>query len=455
MIIEDWSMTALNTSDLSPKRRLEMLYEKARNTHVDDGVSVERYWNIANEILFCAKKLQKKNDYEESLLNYLRYKTMIKKLRSHERYRDLPLGKRASFAYKLKEVAKHVKILTELVFAGYKKLLVMADFHIDHSNFEGYQEQRPTISTVRTFISTPRHSLVTPLHPTVQMRARSRSIMNSKASSALYVALAKSSSSVNMEAAQRKSIFPTKQVKEFDELYKQRRTVRGHRTVVLPSRITTAFSYLSLPNTKKNLETVGYLAGRELNPTRLIVTHMLLPKQLGFSDYFKVADSTSLIHYLEDEDLMTIGWIHSHPKEIPYLSSTDMHYHAVFQNVLPEAVAVVYSPIEMRSVVFNLTPDHGLPTITSCEKKGFHTHPAKHPLTMQSHHTVTDLLADLTVQDFRNEEGYTRRDSTDTESGHQNLTERLLQVKTSIRPSAIPSKVRYSEVNFVHLDTQI
>ncbi|KAL3273559.1 hypothetical protein HHI36_014993 [Cryptolaemus montrouzieri] len=131
-----------------------------------------------------------------------------------------------------------------------------------------------------------------------------------------------------------------------------------------------------------------------------------------------------------------------------------MHYHSVFQNVLPEAIAMVYSPKEMKSITFNLTPNHGLDVISSCRKKGFHTHPTYPPLTMVSHHVVNDLYGNLTVQDFR--QNYQRETwdlSIGRSSGYDfpDLFERMLQVKKSDTKLTSHGRIRKSEVTFVHL----
>lgn len=43
--------------------------------------------------------------------------------------------------------------------------------------------------------------------------------------------------------------------------------------------------------------------------------------------------------------LMTIGWIHTHPQFDLFLSSVDLHNQFGYQMQLPEAIAIVYSPI--------------------------------------------------------------------------------------------------------------
>ncbi|KAL3273561.1 hypothetical protein HHI36_014995 [Cryptolaemus montrouzieri] len=133
----DWSITALNTADLNPKRRIDVLYDRARTTHVDSNVEVKRYYDISSQLLNSARKLFAKGQHEASLLSFLRYQTLVKNLKTHTRYKDLPIGKRAAFDYKLKEVAKNVKKLNEIVFGEYKRFFNLTDQNITSQDLEG------------------------------------------------------------------------------------------------------------------------------------------------------------------------------------------------------------------------------------------------------------------------------------------------------------------------------
>ncbi|XP_044760051.1 STAM-binding protein-like [Coccinella septempunctata] len=451
---QDLSETSLNRADLRPKKRLDTLIERSKTTHIDHQIPIRRYIQIADALLHAAKHSQMKKSHESSLMNYLRYQSLVKKLRTHKKYGKIPIGERSAFDYKLKNVMKNVKVLSEVVFSEYKKFYQMSKFDNQDQNLEGYQEQRPTISTVHTFISANRGeleeakwsqpSLTT--RSSVASRSRSRAVTDS-GSCISFPTYRTFSSNVDVNYGLRRSIFPTKQVREFDVIYSQRRIVRSHRTVIVPSRITTEFSYLSYRNTQKNVETVAYLAGRELNATQLLVSHLILPEQVGYSDYFKVKDSIELIRYLDEHDLLTIGWIHSHPVESSYLSSSDMHYHSVFQSVLPEAIAMVYSPKYMNSTTFNLTPNHGLKFILNCRKKGFHTHPTNPPLTMISQHAITDLYGDLTVKDFRD----SKKVYEDWDGVRASFTSNLFERMMKDTNSGEKGRIRKSEVTFVHI----
>ncbi|XP_045476677.1 STAM-binding protein-like [Harmonia axyridis] len=447
------SDNSLNRADLKPKKRYENLVERSKTTHIDHQIPIKRYIQIADALLFAAKNSENKQAHEAALINYIRYQSLVKKLRTHKKYKDIPIGDRSAFDYKLKNVMKNVKAISEIVIQEYKKLYQISRFDTQDQNLEGYQEQRPTLSTVKTFISgykgdSVRFSSQPSLSATRSM-SRSRSKMIADSYSTMSVPIYRAfSSNLDVNLGLRRSIFPTKQVKEFDVIHTQRKIVRSHRTVIVPSRITTEFSYLSYRNTKQNIETVGYLAGSELNATQFLVSHLILPEQVGYSDYFKVRDSLELIRYLDMHDLLVLGWIHSHPMECNYLSSSDMHYHSVFQSVLPEAIAIVYSPKFMTSTTFNLTPNHGLKFILNCRKKGFHTHPTNPPITMVSQHAITDLYGDLIVKDFRDSRRGQGEMDNPKSSITSNLFERMLRDTQS---TDARHRIRKSEVSFVHI----
>jgi len=42
---------------------------------------------------------------------------------------------------------------------------------------------------------------------------------------------------------------------------------------------------------------------------------------------------------------MTLGWIHTHPQYDLFLSAVDLHNQIAYQMQLPEAIAIVSSPI--------------------------------------------------------------------------------------------------------------
>ncbi|KAK9888220.1 hypothetical protein WA026_000487 [Henosepilachna vigintioctopunctata] len=431
-------------ADLEPSRRLEILQATSKKTRIDPTFPMEKYYDLSEGLLFRAKQFQEKGNNEIALLHYLRYQEFYKKMKRHCNFLDIPIYRRSTFDYKLKTVARKVKQLTEIVLKEYEKMYKMADIGIQIQDFDLYQEQRPTVSTVRTFVSGNESPFDDSYSRAISENRLSMFHSNSRESK-----VSKESISFSMRSRTdtmlgiRRSIFPIKQVREFEQIHRQRRIVRSHRTLRIPSRTTTEFSHLSFKNMKKNVETVGYLAGKEVHEQEFVVTHLILPEQFGYSDFFKVKDSHMLIRYLEHYDLLILGWIHSHPSTSPFLSSSDMHYQSIFQSVLPEAVAIVYSSVDMKSTIFNLTPNHGLGFILSCRKKGFHVHPTNPPIVMVSQHAVIDLYGDLEVKDFRNTRYFVEDDEKRIEG---DIFERNIRAKSNET-----QRYRKSEVVFVHL----
>lgn len=67
--------------------------------------------------------------------------------------------------------------------------------------------------------------------------------------------------------------------------------------------------------------------------------------------------------------------IHTHPTQSIFLSSLDLHTHASYQRLLPEAIAVVCAPHEGPNAygVFRMTDPPGLEIVLECQDEGaFH-----------------------------------------------------------------------------------
>lgn len=84
--------------------------------------------------------------------------------------------------------------------------------------------------------------------------------------------------------------------------------------------------------------------------------------------------------YQDPRDLITLGWIHTHPSQTAFLSSVDMHNQYGYQAMLPEAIAIVCAPKYQETGIFTLTSDRGLPEIGQCRERGFHQHTKTPPL---------------------------------------------------------------------------
>ncbi|KAL8831352.1 MAG: hypothetical protein Q9191_000908 [Dirinaria sp. TL-2023a] len=115
------------------------------------------------------------------------------------------------------------------------------------------------------------------------------------------------------------------------------------RTVFLPPDLRHRFLSLALPNTHANLETCGILCGTLIS-NALFISKLVIPDQESTSDTCETVNESELFDFVDGEDLMVLGWIHTHPTQTCFMSSRDLHTHAGYQMMMPESIAIVCAP---------------------------------------------------------------------------------------------------------------
>lgn len=147
------------------------------------------------------------------------------------------------------------------------------------------------------------------------------------------------------------------------------------RTVFLPPDLRTHFLKVAAPNTRRNLETLGILCGTLIS-NAFFISKLLIPQQESTSDTCEAVNEAAIWEFCDSEDLMVLGWIHTHPTQTCFMSSRDLHTHYPYQKMLPESIAIVCAPSKQPDWgVFRLTDPPGLKTVASCTKTGlFHPH---------------------------------------------------------------------------------
>ncbi|KAJ0060562.1 hypothetical protein NL108_016023 [Boleophthalmus pectinirostris] len=172
----------------------------------------------------------------------------------------------------------------------------------------------------------------------------------------------------------------------------------GLRRVVLPRDLSLRFLRLAESNTNRGLETCGVLCGR-LCREELLVSHVVVPKQTSGPDFCDMENVEELFCFQDQQNLLTLGWIHTHPTQTAFLSSVDLHTHCSFQLMLPEAIAVVCAPRHQDCGVFRLTGP-GISEVSRCRLKGFHPHSRDPPLFSVCKHVLLRDCA-VTLLDLR------------------------------------------------------
>lgn len=150
------------------------------------------------------------------------------------------------------------------------------------------------------------------------------------------------------------------------------------RTVFLPFGIVDKFLKVSNENSLNNLETCGILIGK-LIKNAFFINNLVIPEQDNTSDTCMTKNEETLFEFIENEDpeLFILGWIHTHPTQSCFMSSVDLHTQNSYQIMLNESISIVCAvdqKFDKRIGVFRLTDPPGVPTITNCNKSGFHLH---------------------------------------------------------------------------------
>lgn len=127
------------------------------------------------------------------------------------------------------------------------------------------------------------------------------------------------------------------------------------RTIFLPSALRPNFLSLASSNTATNREFLGILCGTLIS-NAFFISKLVIPEQEATSDTCEMVEEgeVSLWEYCDTEDLMTLGWIHTHPTQTCFMSSRDLHTHSGYQAQMIESVAIVCAPRHDPSYVLLL-----------------------------------------------------------------------------------------------------
>ncbi|KAF5003829.1 hypothetical protein FDECE_9649 [Fusarium decemcellulare] len=147
------------------------------------------------------------------------------------------------------------------------------------------------------------------------------------------------------------------------------------RSVFLPRKLRQQFLDIAADNTRRGLEMCGMLCGTPIN-NALFIRCLLIPDQKCTSDTCETENEEVMFDYCMKEDLLLLGWIHTHPTQTCFMSSRDLHTHAGYQVMMPESVAIVCAPKFTPSYgIFRLTHPPGLDHILNCNHQDtFHQH---------------------------------------------------------------------------------
>jgi len=173
----------------------------------------------------------------------------------------------------------------------------------------------------------------------------------------------------------------------------------GLRKVVVPGNLSEAFLAVAKHNSDRGLETLGTLGGN-LSKNRFVISHLLIPRQVGKSDSCTMEGLEDVWDVHDKENIIFLGWVHTHPAYSVFLSSVDMHNQYEWQHMLPEALAIVCSIKD--NVVGNLRlSEAGMAEIGGCSLTNFHPHSKEPPLWEEATHVEVDRSQKVVLKDLR------------------------------------------------------
>ncbi len=106
------------------------------------------------------------------------------------------------------------------------------------------------------------------------------------------------------------------------------------RKVIIPQSLVEKFLLIAKKNTELNIETCAILCGKFAR-NAFTITHVLVPKQRGTADSCLTDNEEEVFAVQDKHDLITVGWIHTHPTQSSFMSSIDLHTHCSYQLMLP------------------------------------------------------------------------------------------------------------------------
>lgn len=115
------------------------------------------------------------------------------------------------------------------------------------------------------------------------------------------------------------------------------------RPVFLPDKLRETFLEMASDNTRQGLEMCGILCGTLVN-NALFISCLLIPEQRCTSDTCETENEGAMLEFCISQDLLMLGWIHTHPTQTCFMSSRDLHTQAGYQVMMPESIAIVCAP---------------------------------------------------------------------------------------------------------------
>ncbi|NWX01694.1 STALP protease, partial [Caloenas nicobarica] len=386
---------------VTPEERVRALSKLGSNITINEDITPRRYFRSGVEMERMASVYMEEGNLENAFVFYNKFITLfVEKLPSHRDYHQCAVPEKQDIIKKLKEVAfprtdelkrdllkkynleyqeylqNKNKCKTEflkklehqkLIEAEKKRIAHMRQQQLESEQFQFFEDQLKKQELARD--QKIKESMVM----SEQIDGNMLSCISVPENSSLSTALLEKKERSGTSGCTGHSP-PVNQVLKPEATLSavQTQLAEALRGVILPRDLCHEFLLLAEANTVRGIETCGILCGK-LTHNEFTITHVIVPKQSAGPDYCDMENVEELFGIQDQYNLLTLGWIHTHPTQTAFLSSVDLHTHCSYQLMLPEAIAIVCSPKHNDTGIFRLTTA-GMLEVSACKKKGFHPH---------------------------------------------------------------------------------
>ncbi|ALC47629.1 CG2224 [Drosophila busckii] len=407
---------------VEPQQRMKHLTQYGNLIEVDKNMQITRYYRSGTEMLRMANVYQNEGNHENAFILYMRYMTLfIEKIRQHPDYGSIKADVKAITKRIKDEILPTTEKLRAKLLSHYQREYEQFLASKEAERVRELQREQANRQAAAAAAANAIPSLI-PANLHVQIDANNQptapdlSLLdqvvypndfptganrtNLPSSGLLLPNAAAADAATNDKTANAasKPAFDRNQKPQYSRA--DSLLAGSLRTVNVPGDTMEVFLKLAYNNTSKNIETCGVLAGH-LAHNELNITHIITPQQSGTPDSCNTMHEEEIFDVQDQLQLVTLGWIHTHPTQTAFLSSVDLHTHCSYQIMMPEAIAIVCAPKYNTTGFFILTPHYGLEYIAQCRETGFHPHPNDPPLFMDAQHIKVDAQSKIKVIDLR------------------------------------------------------
>ncbi|OXU28265.1 hypothetical protein TSAR_010956 [Trichomalopsis sarcophagae] len=389
---------------ISPETRLQHCFDTGKKFSFEVNNSIMRYYRSGKELIRQADVYTKEGDLEKGYILYIRCLTIfLEKLETHPEYHTIPANDKDHIKNTLKEIFPKTEALKKKLLEQYKHEYAKQKQEYEEQERIELERLRQEQQRLKEEEEERALQLNSSAHPGALKLGVAAGALTSADEFRLKRHVIPPKTYVPSQYDEQAQSSKDRKVPSVDRSTKPTSLTSGDRLrdIVVPSKLMQNFLKLAFSNTSNNIETCGILAGR-LERNRLLVTHFLIPKQTGSPDSCVTHNEEDIFDFQDQHNLITLGWIHTHPTQTAFLSSVDLHTHCAYQLMMSEAIAIVCAPKYDETGFFHLTPDYGLNYIANCRETGFHPHPSEPPLFTVRHkcNHISELTYSLTAKHF-------------------------------------------------------